>query len=165
MSRAAYDSDYGVETRDEGPYRFLRFAASAGAAAVAAGGAALAWRKSHGGAPDDLLNKLGPDAPAASAAGGLNQDAFYEVQKGENLSSIARKLGSTVEVLKESNSLQSDTILPGQKLWVPKTHTIQKGDTLSKIANQYGTSVGDVMKVNSISDPDKIFPGDILLLP
>jgi LysM repeat protein len=154
MSTAAYGSDQ-AETHSEGPLRFLKLAKNAGAAAVAAGGSALPWGKGHGGA----------DAPAGSAGGGSNQDAFYEVQKGENLSSISRKLGTTVEVLKESNGLESDTIMPGQKLWVPKTHTIQKGDTLSKIAEQYGTSVGDVMKVNSISDPDKIYPGDILLLP
>eukprot|EP00271_Cylindrocystis_brebissonii_P012193 TRINITY_DN30364_c0_g1_i1.p1 TRINITY_DN30364_c0_g1~~TRINITY_DN30364_c0_g1_i1.p1 ORF type:complete len:238 (+),score=19.74 TRINITY_DN30364_c0_g1_i1:160-873(+) len=90
---------------------------------------------------------------------------YYEVQKGDTLSSIAKKMGTLVEVLLEANGRESDVIYPGEQLWVPNTHTIQKGETLSKIARDNGISVGDILQNNSVENPDLIYPGDILLLP
>jgi LysM repeat protein len=45
------------------------------------------------------------------------------------------------------------------------THTIQPGETLSQIAELYNTSLADLMELNSISDPDAIVSGQILVLP
>ncbi|MCG7280310.1 peptidoglycan-binding protein LysM [Chryseobacterium taklimakanense] len=52
----------------------------------------------------------------------------------------------------------------------PKYHTVQSGDTLSKIAKEV---YGDVNAYNRIfeanrpmlSDPDKIYPGQVLVIP
>lgn len=44
----------------------------------------------------------------------------YTVRKGDNLTKIGKKFGVTVDWLKAANSLTSDTIYPGQVLWVPK---------------------------------------------
>jgi LysM repeat protein len=43
----------------------------------------------------------------------------YLVQRGDTLSSIARRVGTTVTALKQGNCLKSDRILAGAMLWVP----------------------------------------------
>lgn len=45
------------------------------------------------------------------------------------------------------------------------TYVIQPGDTLSGIAQRYGTSVNELVKINNISDPDKIYAGNTLRVP
>jgi LysM repeat protein len=44
----------------------------------------------------------------------------YVIQKGDTLSSIARRVGSTVSALQTANCLQSDLIFAGATLWVPR---------------------------------------------
>ena len=54
--------------------------------------------------------------------------------------------------------------------WTSKTYTVQSGDTLSKISKEF---YGDANKYNQIfeankpmlSDPDKIYPGQVLRIP
>ena len=51
-----------------------------------------------------------------------------------------------------------------------KTYTVKAGDTLSAIAKQHLGSAGDYMKIfdlnkDQLSDPDKIKPCQVLLLP
>ena len=43
---------------------------------------------------------------------------YYTVQKGDNLSSIAKKQGTTVQKLKQLNNLKSDVVRVGQRLRV-----------------------------------------------
>lgn len=47
------------------------------------------------------------------------------------------------------------------------TYTVQSGDTLSKIGSQYGVSWRKIFEANSdtLSDPDKIRPGQELKIP
>ena len=54
-----------------------------------------------------------------SAAVGLG-DAAYAVQPGDTLTKIAKKNGTTVELLRVSNGIQGDMIRAGQRLKVPK---------------------------------------------
>eukprot|EP00897_Mesotaenium_endlicherianum_P009929 jgi/Mesen1/8965/ME000056S08373 len=156
------------ETPDEGgPMRFLRYAAGAGAAAIAVGAGVQAWKQAKGGSHEERVAALGSGAPPAAAAKGLGEDGgqAYEVVKGDTLGRIASRLGTTPEVIREVNGFQGDDVYPGQKLWVPKTHTIQKGETLSTIAKHHNTSLQDLLRINTIANPDVIYPGDILLLP
>jgi nucleoid-associated protein YgaU len=51
---------------------------------------------------------------------------------------------------------------------VPETYEVKAGDNLSKIAKKYsGVSWKDIFEANKdkISDPDKIFPGQVLTIP
>lgn len=41
-------------------------------------------------------------------------------------------------------------------------YTVKRGDTLSEIANQYGTTVQELVDINNLSNPNLIFPGQIL---
>ena len=43
-----------------------------------------------------------------------------------------------------------------------RTYTVQSGDTLSEIAVRFGVSVSDLVSWNNISNPDLIYPGEVL---
>jgi len=156
------------EEEKQGPLRFLRFAAGAGAATAAIGAAAWAVRK-HGeeGSHQTIEEAIAAGAPPQAAAGGIGEGGSrgYTVQKGDTLTKIADRLGAPVHVIMEANRLRDDTVYAGQQLWVPKTYTIRPGDTLSKIARKFETSIDVLSKLNGIRDADKIFADDVLLLP
>ena len=45
------------------------------------------------------------------------------------------------------------------------TYTIRSGDTLGGIAKRHGVSSGALAKANGISDPDRIYAGQVLTIP
>lgn len=45
------------------------------------------------------------------------------------------------------------------------THTVTYGDTLNKIAARYGTTVQALMAANGISNPNRIYVGQVLYIP
>lgn len=51
---------------------------------------------------------------------GTDDSSLYEIQQGDTLSKIASQFGTTVELIKESNNLDNDLILPGRRLKVNK---------------------------------------------
>jgi LysM repeat protein len=61
-------------------------------------------------------------APASSrpAASSIKQGSSYTIQKGDYLSSIAKRSGLTVNEIKVANNLKSDSIVAGKKLTIPK---------------------------------------------
>ena len=46
-----------------------------------------------------------------------------------------------------------------------KSVTVQRGDTLGRIAADNSTTVDALVKLNNISNPDRIYPGDVIKLP
>jgi membrane-bound lytic murein transglycosylase D len=108
----------------------------------------------------------------------------YIVQKGDNLGTIAKKFGATVENLKEWNGLTSANITLGRELIVAKdeiaiatnavavstftlkntskvqeSYYVKKGDSLYSIAKKYpGITVSDIKKWNGIKE-ENIKPG------
>lgn len=46
----------------------------------------------------------------------------------------------------------------------PATYTVESGDTLSYIANKYGVSVSYLVDKNGISNPNLIYPGQVIYL-
>ena len=49
----------------------------------------------------------------------LSQLVIYFVQKGDTLWNIAKHYNTTVKSIKDANKLESDLIIPGQKLLIP----------------------------------------------
>ena len=46
------------------------------------------------------------------------------------------------------------------------TYTVRPGDTLSGIAERFGVSLDALIAANpQISDPDRIFPGEVITIP
>ena len=96
----------------------------------------------------------------------------YEVRSGDNLWSIAKSNGISIERLKQLNDLRSDTIHPGQSLQLGdgggsslKTHQVTSGDTLWDIAMKYDVSIDALQQLNGINSAYSLFPGTILNIP
>ncbi|WP_343424150.1 LysM domain-containing protein [Candidatus Amarolinea dominans] len=45
------------------------------------------------------------------------------------------------------------------------THTVQRGETLGSIAARYNTTVAELQRINSISNPNLIHPGQVIKVP
>jgi membrane-bound lytic murein transglycosylase D len=116
------------------------------------------------------------------------KDIQYSVQKGDNLGSIAKKFGASVEELKQWNNLTSNAIAIGNSLIVAKNeividtnkatvasfkkkeqypsiaskeaeYYVKKGDSLYSISKKYpGVTISDLKKWNNIKD-DELKPG------
>lgn len=111
------------------------------------------------------------------------KDIQYEVQKGDNLGSIAKKFGASLTDLKQWNNLSSNMISVGNTLVVAKNvpaiatnnatvasfkkkdngissqkefkYSVQKGDSLFSISKKYpGVTVSDLKKWNNITGDD-----------
>lgn len=80
---------------------------------------------------------------------------FYEVKRGDNLYSIAKKFNTTIQKIKSLNDLKSDVLTIGQILKIEgadeKTYTVVKGDNLYNIARKFNTSVEQIKKKNNLS--------------
>ena len=93
----------------------------------------------------------------------------YVVKKGDTLSHIAKRFGTTVNELVRLNNIKNPNLIyVGQKLKIngsassskAQYYTVKKGDTLSHIAARYKTSVSNLVKLNpSIKNPNLIYPG------
>lgn len=93
----------------------------------------------------------------------------YVVKKGDSLWLIANKYDTTVDKIKSTNNLSSNTLSIGQTLIIPSTssftnYTVQKGDSLWLIANKYNTTVDSIKKLNGLST-NNLSIGQKLLLP
>lgn len=91
----------------------------------------------------------------------------YTVKKGDTLSEIAQKYGTTTGKLKKANGLQNtNQIYVGEKLKIrgkkTKTYTVKSGDTLSQIAVNHNTTTGKLKKKNNIANVNAIQIGQKL---
>jgi len=133
-----------------------------------------------------LIIPAGETTSGSATSGGTTaagSATTYTVQQGDTLGSIARRFGTTVQELATLNKLaNANTIAIGQVLKLPsgsseqagaaepaesqrKTYVIQRGDTLLSIAREYGLTVKQLAEANNIADPDRIFPGQTLVIP
>lgn len=90
----------------------------------------------------------------------------HTVTQGESLWSIADKYDTTVERIKKINKLESDLILPNQKLevLVKGKYEVQKGDTLEKIAEKFDANVADLKKWNKIKTNKDLKAGKLIVV-
>jgi len=101
--------------------------------------------------------------------GNTQASDFYEVQKGDNLFSIAKKFNVSIEDLKKWNNLEDLNVQLGSKLALankeesaiteaPKTetkiveHKVKKGEYLGTIAKKYNVTVVEIKEWNSLED-------------
>lgn len=70
---------------------------------------------------DDYMNG------SASLADGNTTDVYYQVKRGDNLSTIARRNGTTVARIKSWNGLTSDRLSVGRDLlWERGLHLLNR---------------------------------------
>ncbi len=100
---------------------------------------------------------------ATSSTGSVSQ---HKVSRGESLSVIASKYGTSTQALMKYNNLKSSSLAIGQVLKIPGgasssssssavktktiTHTVKSGEYLGKIASRYKVSVADIKRENRL---------------
>ena len=105
----------------------------------------------------------------------------YEVQRGDNISSIAAAFGITTRTIAAANSLDNPHLIrPKQLLYIPAapgiavaegghgdqtrlTYTVEPGDALSRIARKNGVRLRDLIRWNKL-EGTLIRPGQKLVL-
>lgn len=100
-------------------------------------------------------------------------EAVYTVIKGDTLSGIATKYGTTYQKLAAYNGIANPNLIyVGQQIKIPgtagasvpnttveKVYTVVNGDTLSGIAAKYGTTWQKLADYNDIANPNLIYAG------
>ncbi|MXX11097.1 MAG: LysM peptidoglycan-binding domain-containing protein [Nitrospira sp. SB0667_bin_9] len=107
--------------------------------------------------------RLRVNRDAARAAG---EATWYRVRRGDSLSVIARRFGTSVRQLKHFNGLSGNAIRAGQHLRVNRDamdagvvtkagestwYRVRRGDNLSVIAHRFGTNVRQLKHLNDLS--------------
>lgn len=132
---------------------------------------------------DYLYNRHGEIAAEVNrrlgASAGQDSEVVYTVQKGDTLSGIATKYGTTYQKIAAYNGIANPNLIhPGQKIKIPaasgatttpqvKTYTVKKGDSLWSIAAATlgnGARWPEIQKANSLSGT-VIHPGQVLKIP
>ncbi|MCF8322113.1 MAG: LysM peptidoglycan-binding domain-containing protein [Flavobacterium sp.] len=108
-------------------------------------------------------------------------NAFYIVQKGDNLSSIAKKHNLTLTEIKELNHLSANSIQLGASLQIAKNdaiakeevavntklekveYIVKKGDNLGNIAKKFGSTIEDLKLWNNLQN-NSIATGNSLVV-
>ena len=98
---------------------------------------------------------------------------YYTIRPGDTLYSIAKRFGTEVMVLARLNGIpEPDEIRAGETIRIPAYSAgsavdiviVRKGDTLFSIGKKYGKTAHELAQMNSIPDPDVIYPGQILIV-
>ncbi|WP_086050188.1 N-acetylmuramoyl-L-alanine amidase [Vibrio syngnathi] len=100
----------------------------------------------------------------SNAAAASNSTSQHKVQRGESLSVIAKKYGTSTQAIVKLNGLKSTSLAVGQTLKIPSsgsqaatttsrktvTHTVKSGEYLGKIASRYKVSVASIKRENHL---------------
>ena len=107
----------------------------------------------------------------------------HVVRRGETLSQIAWRYGTSVWAIARQNGLRNPNyIWTGQRLCIPCggysppprrytppscgiTHVVRRGETLYSIARRYGTCVQAISRANGLWNPNYIWAGQRLTIP
>lgn len=122
-----------------------------------------------------LLNNSTPMPPPPDNSENSNTDntIVYTVKRGDTLSEIALKYGTTISNIVTLNNIRNPSLIyPGQKLTIninnsstnSTIYIVKRGDTLSEIALKYSTTVSNIASLNNIGNPNLIYPGQKLAI-
>ena len=103
----------------------------------------------------------------------------WTVRRGDTLSSIARRFGTSVAAVRSSNNLRGDLIRANSVLRIPAgngqfiaddnprahTYRVRRGDSLWRIGRKFGVSHKTIMRVNGIGPRDVLRIGQRILVP
>lgn len=99
----------------------------------------------------------------------ITQNNKYTVAEGDNLTSISRKLGVSVDHLININNIKNpNLIFKGQILKYNenennyKVYEVKEGESLWNISKKLNVDIDYLIKINGITNPDIIFPNQIL---
>lgn len=115
---------------------------------------------------------------------------WYTVRRGDTLSGVALRFGTTIRSLKNSNNIgRRNRIYVGQVLQLPRknsrrqptyqlakldsskystslvSYRVRRYDNLSKIAKRFDTNVSHLTRINRFRNPDSLHPGQKIKVP
>lgn len=108
----------------------------------------------------------------------------YRVRRGDNLSIIARRFGTSVNRLMSINNLKSKNVIVGQRLKIKqmvesfvedgdvdsnksqsyKVYVVKRGDNLHRISKRFNVSIKEIIAFNDMAKKN-IIPGQKLKIP
>lgn len=179
-----------------GKVQWLTVTVATLAVLVIASGAHAEYTVEPGDTLDDIAQRHGTTVSALSSENGFadpnritagttislpdqgSASAHHVVRRGETLSAIASRHGTSVAQLAEWNGLASTQwVMAGQRLDIAgpaapdlatsgrATHQVAPGETLSGIARRLGVGVNELARENGIADPNSIIAGENLTVP
>lgn len=128
-------------------------------------------------------NSSSSGQPSSTTTNTEASAASYTVKSGDTLSGIASRYNTTVNQIVSLNQLSNPNLIyVGQVLKLKNsqttnsssssssstaattvgTYTVKAGDTLSAIASRYSTSSSTLASLNSLSNPNLIYVGQVL---
>ena len=131
--------------------------------------------------PENIAQNKKLNTPINNKAGQI-----YIVKQGDNLYTIARKLGVSIDNLAGWNDkdLKNPVIKPGEKLNYEtsnkteksqtqkesakdnyKLYNVKKGDNITSIAGLHSVTVNQILSFNNLSSHSIIKPGDTIRIP
>lgn len=105
------------------------------------------------------------------------REVIYTVVRGDTLSQIALRYGTTVSSIVALNNIPNPNLIyPGQKFVIKTTgeadddlhdcshvlYRIKWGNTLTSIARRYGVTIQSIVEENNIANPNLIYAGSLL---
>lgn len=146
--------------------------------------------------PELVVSALDKSATAVAVRDNVeneNEFIIHRVRRGETLSTIARKYGTTQAKLKEVNNIWGGRLVAGKKLKVPDReygrmpasispvsenteaqssssggelrYRVQRGDNVHSIAKRFGISVSSLLERNNLNTRNLIRAGKTLIIP
>lgn len=94
----------------------------------------------------------------------------YKIKPGETLWEISNRFGVPIqEIIRENGIADPDTIYADQRLvlTIPPFYDwyiVREGDTLNDIAQKVGTTSAELARINRMTNPDLIYPGQVIRL-
>ncbi len=138
---------------------------------------------------DSLLARYGK-IPRKVKHGSQLRSRWHTVRRGDTLSGVALRFGTTVRSLKNSNNIgRRNRIYVGQVLQLPGgksrrqptfrlaklnssnfltslvSYKVRRHDNLSKIAKRFDTDVNHLTRINRFRNPDTLYPGQKIKVP
>lgn len=100
----------------------------------------------------------------------------YIIKEGDTLFKIAERFDIPLDILISFNEITNpDSISAGQAIKIPRKpirekrderteYIVKEGDTLWKIGREYDISVAELININRLTQPDLIYPGQIIII-
>jgi membrane-bound lytic murein transglycosylase D len=135
--------------------------------------------RAHAAAPPQLAASTSERKSASSGSASGNK-MVYVVKRGDTLSEIAERHGTSPRELRRWNRI-GRFIYPGQRLSIYSSGTspsgararasgdytvkVARGDTLWRIAKAHGVSLMSLLRANNLKRAEVIKPGDLIRVP
>lgn len=95
----------------------------------------------------------------------------YQIKAGDTLNQLSTRFGVDTEELIDLNpELDGRYLLAGEEILISSSndidyYVVQPGDSLWSISRQTDFPLQDIIEYNNITDPDLLYPNEVIFLP